>query len=119
MDKKITLKRGVLNAEKLTKSISTQFTTFVEPVPEQDPDTIQELFRLYDKLYLEIPAEGETNSHEYLVKKSSEIYKSEELAQEIQPLLDEIAQLRTRILELQQENIDTIVDQTETIQGNV
>lgn len=119
MAERIEIRRTVLETERTIGSVRTEFETFTNPIPEQDPDTIEELFRLYDKLYLEIPAEGETNSHEYLVKKSSEIYKSEELAREIQPLLDEISQLRIRVLELQQENINAIVLQAETTQENV
>jgi len=119
MAEKIQLRRTVLNREQLTRAISTEFQTFTVPEPVEDPDTVEELFRLYNKLYLEIPAEGETNSHEFLVKQSSEIYQSEELAREIQPLLDEISQLRRRVLELQQENVNALIDQAETTQGNV
>lgn len=99
MAEEVNLQKTVFDPIKFRKVVDTSFKTFVEPVPEQDPDTIQELFRLYDKLFFIIPIRGETNSHEYLVKRSSEVYSSEDKSAEIQPLLDEIAQLRQELLE--------------------
>lgn len=83
----------------LSKVLDTNFTTFTQPVEESGQDTIEELFRLYDKLYFNIPKEGQVNSHQYLIKKSSELVNFEKSTEEIQPLLDEIAQLRQQLLE--------------------
>jgi hypothetical protein len=99
MAEEVRLSRTVLDRNKFNAVVDRSFKTFVEPVPEQDPDTVQELFRLYDKLFFTIPIRGETNSHEHLVKRSSEVYSSEDKSAEIQPLLDEIAQLRQELLE--------------------
>ena len=66
---------------------------------QEDPDTVEELFRLYSKLYLEVPSTGEY-SHEYLVKESSKIYQPEGITNvDIDPLLAEVADLRQRLLE--------------------
>jgi hypothetical protein len=62
------------------------------------PDTVEELFRLYDKLFYTIPVEGETNSHQYILKESSKLATLDRFSEEIQPLLDEISQLRRELL---------------------
>ena len=106
---KIRLSKNVYNNEDLSKKVSREFTTFIEEV-EEDRDTIQELFRLYDKLFYEIPAEGEIKSHEFLIRESSKVVELEQENLEVQPLLDEIADLRERLL---QQNIASIEAQTE------
>ena len=58
-----------------------------------------ELFRLYDKLYHNIPLEGEVNSHQYILNRSSELVNLEKTSEDIQPFLDEIAQLRQQLLD--------------------
>lgn len=101
----VKLQKTVYDSVKLSEQISREFTTFTAPPPAQDPDTISELFRLYDKFYFEIPELGKSNSHEYLVTKSSQIYTPPEQPVEVQPLLDEIAQLREELLQANQEII--------------
>jgi hypothetical protein len=59
-------------------------------------------FDAYDNLFYQIPKLGETNSHEYLVKKSSAYIGAVSTNDEVQALLDEITQLRQDNLELQQ-----------------
>lgn len=100
---KIQVRKTVYDNVGLSKIVDREFRTFVEVPDEQDTDTVDELFRLYDKLYLEVPAEGDTNSHRYLVQKSSELLNVDLDNQAIQPLLDEIAQLRQELLEANQE----------------
>lgn len=95
----------VLNEKQFSKVVDTSFKTFTKPTAEQDIDTIEELFRLYEKLYFIIPIEGEINSHQYLLKKSSEITSFQQTTEDIQPLLDEISQLRTRLLQCNEDNL--------------
>ena len=78
--------------------IDTEFKTFTKPVEEIDTDTVEELFRLYDKLFYTIPAEGETNSHQYILNKSSELATLDRFSEDIEPLLNEISQLRRELL---------------------
>ena len=105
-NQEVKIQKTVYREEDFSKIVDTRFTTFVKPIPEQDTDTVSELFRLYDKLFYSIPSEGNTNSHEYLVKKSSEIYKLDQTTEDIQPLLDEIANLRANLLEANQTIIE-------------
>lgn len=99
----VNIQKTVFSTADFSKVIDSTFKTFVQPVPEQDTDTPEELFRLYEKLYYVIDVTGETNSHEYLVKKSSELLTFDRVTEDIQPLLDEIAQLRTDNLNLTQQ----------------
>jgi len=108
----IKVQKTVLKKDDFEKAVDTSFKTFVDPIQEEDTDTVDELFRLYDKLFYEIPIEGENNSHEYLVKESSKLVEFTSDNEEIQPLLDEISQLREQLLLVNQQLIEV---QTESI----
>ena len=99
MAKKVEIKKTVFDRKGYTGVIDSKFKFFKELEPVVDPDTVQELFRLYDKLYALIPVEGEEQSHQYLVERSSELYKIDTQLESIQPLLDEVASLRGQLLE--------------------
>lgn len=101
----VKLQKTVYDSVKLSEQVSREFRTFTLPVPEVDPDTVTELFRLYDKFYFEIPVNGTANSHEYLVTRSSKLYTPPVQPVEVQPLLDEIAQLRDELLQANKEII--------------
>jgi hypothetical protein len=59
--------------------------------------------RLVDKLFYDIPVEGEINSHTYLIQKSSEYANIGSNNDEIQALLDEITSLQQDNLKLNQQ----------------
>lgn len=99
----VKLERTGYDSVKLSRTVNREFTAFATPAPIESSDTISELFRLYDKFYFEIPATGQSLSHEYLVTKSSQIYTPPAAPVEVQPLLDEIAQLREELLQANQE----------------
>jgi hypothetical protein len=106
MDNDVQIQKTVFNSTEFGKVVNRNFSTFTQPVPEEDTDTVDELFRLYEKLYFVIDIQGEVNSHEYLVRKSSELANFERSTEEIQPLLDEIAQLREQLLQANQQILD-------------
>ncbi len=99
----IEIRKTVYNKTEFSRVIDKSFKTYTQPVPEEDLDTPEELFRLYDKLYFVIDVEGEENSHEYLIRKSSELVTYDKNTEDIQPLLDEIAQLRVQLLQANQQ----------------
>lgn len=102
----IQIQKTVFNSTEFEKVVDRAFSTFIQPAVEEDTDTVEEFFRLYEKLYYDIDVEGETNSHEYLIRKSSELVNFEKSTEEIQPLLDEIAQLREQLLQANQQILD-------------
>jgi len=105
MAEKYKLSKTLFNKSELSKVINTEFTSFSQPTPEENNDTVEELFRLYDLLYLDIPLEG-PQSHTYLIEQSSRLVEVVQDAQDIQPLLDEISDLRQRILDSDQTILD-------------
>lgn len=94
----IQVQKTVFNSTNFSKVVDTSFSTFTQPEVQVDNDNIDELFRLYDTLYLDIDITGPTNSHEYLINRSSELTNFSATTEDIQPLLDEIAQLREQLL---------------------
>ena len=110
---KIKIQKNVLSKDDFDKSVDRSFKTFVNEQIEEETDSIQELFRLYDKFYYEIPTEGDELSHEFLIRESSKLIKVESDNEAIQPLLDEISELRQRLLEQQQAAIEEIEHITE------
>jgi hypothetical protein len=106
MANEVQIRKTVYRKEQFDKVVNRNFTTFSQPPAVEEETTIDQFFELYEQFYFEIPIEGDTNSHRYLIQRSSELVDFEKDTQDIQPLLDEIATLRTRLLEAQQELID-------------
>ena len=92
------------------KVIDTQFTQlipFSASLAEEPLPTVDEFFNFYNQLFFDIPKFGETNSHEYLIKTSTEyIGASSVVNDELQALVDEVTSLRQQLLESQQQLID-------------
>lgn len=99
----IQIVRTAFNTTEFGKVVDTSFNTFTQPVVQENLDTVEEFFRLYNKLYYAIDVTGPTDSHEYLIQKSSELANFDTFTEDIQPLLDEIAQLRQENLALNQQ----------------
>lgn len=102
----VKIQKTVYTSATLGRVVDTSFSTFGVTTPVEETDTVEELFRLYDNLYLQIPVEGDVNSHRYLVQRSSELLTTVETNNDIQPLLDEISELRTELLEANQQIIE-------------
>lgn len=102
----VQIRKTVYNREQAQRVIDTEFTTFNQPAPVDEGLTVEEFFAAYEELFLDIPLLGETNSHEFLLTRSGTLVNFERDTTDIQPLLDEIAQLRNQNLVAQQEIID-------------
>lgn len=98
----IELKKTVTARQNFQKVVSNVFTTFTEPTVDQLNLTVDEFFAEYDRLFFELPVEGEVNSHQYLIERSSQLVSLDQDTLDIQPLLDEIASLREQLLEANQ-----------------
>ncbi len=101
----IKLNKQVFNKRDYIKTIDTSFnelqSTTIQELVDSSP-TIQDFFNLYEELFYEIDELGETNSHEYLIKTSSEYINFDANDELIEALQLEIAQLREELLEAQQ-----------------
>ena len=109
MSENIKLNKQVYNKNNYQKVIDTSFTQLgvqtIQQQLEQQPTT-EEFFQMYNDLFYDIPELGATNSHEYLVKTSGEYIAFDANNEEIQALQDEIAQLRTELLDAQKQIIE-------------
>lgn len=76
--------------------VDRSFQEFGQEETKNVSQSLESFFEEYESLFYTIPATGSTNSHEYLVKKSSEIYVPDQTSVDIQPLLDEITLLRSQ-----------------------
>tara|TARA_R110000803_G_scaffold209688_1_gene279819 strand:- start:925 stop:1281 length:357 start_codon:yes stop_codon:yes gene_type:complete len=109
MSENVKFQKQVFDKRQYEKIINTSFTqlgtqTIQEQIKQQP--TINDFFRMYDELFYSINELGITNSHEYLIKKSSEYIGFEEKNEVIEALQSEISQLRTEILEIQKQQIE-------------
>jgi len=102
----IQVQKTVFSNTEFGRVVDTAFNTFKQPDLRGGLDPTVEFFKLYEDLYYVIDVTGETNSHEYLVRKSSELLNFDTVTEDIQPLLDEIAQLRQENLALNQQILD-------------
>ncbi len=103
----LSLSKKLYDKSAYLNTINTEFTELVPPVPEEVTSvTVEEFFESYNELFYEIPKEGEINSHEYLIKQSTNYVGSQIITDDVQALLDEITSLREENLVLQQNIVD-------------
>ena len=99
--KNVDLVREVFNKDQYEQVIDTSFSqlglTSISASAE-DQVSLEEFFGLYNSLFYDIPALGETNSHEFLVKSSGEYINFDQISDEILALQQEISGLREELL---------------------
>lgn len=113
------LNKKLYNKSAYLNTINNSFTELlpIVSISPVDDVSVGEFFQIYDNLFYEIPKKGEVNSHEYLIKQSTDYIGAQDVSNEIQALLDEITFLREENLTLQQNIIDlTTDDNTNTTQ---
>jgi hypothetical protein len=115
----VNLNKKVFAKNQYEKVIDTKFSqlaTTITPAEQaaltSPTITVDEFFQNYAQLFLQIPKEGETNSHEYLIKTSSEYINFTPISDDIQALIDEINLLQQQNLELNQQIIELTIPET-------
>ena len=120
---KVKLNKTVFDKGKFEQTVDTSFSQLVTKPEQKFFDislaSVDDFFAIYTNLFYDIPKEGETNSHEYLVKESGEYIDFNQINEDIQILLDEITKLReeslkkdTTILDLEQEIAQLQIEKT-------
>jgi hypothetical protein len=100
------LNRTVFKKDAYENTIDTSFSQVsVPPPPLEDTITVTEFFNLYNTLFYDIPAQGDTNSHAYIVAKSGDYINADQISEDVQVLLDEITILRQDLLAANQQLI--------------
>jgi hypothetical protein len=108
MSENVSLNKQVFDKNQYTKVIDTSFKQLgIQTIQEQlnQQPTVDEFFALYNDLFYNIPELGATNSHEYLIKTSSEYINYTANQEIIDALQAEIAQLRIELLDSQKQVI--------------
>jgi len=103
---RVRIQRQSYRRSQIRTSLDVEFNTYKEEEGEIDVDTVEEFFRLYDKLFYSIPIEGEVNSHEFILERSSELTDFDKNTDDLQPLIEEITQLREQLLDANQQIFD-------------
>ena len=101
MSEKVKLVREVYGRNTFTRVIDTSFTELYIPdtAPVVPEVSVDQFFDSYNQLFFEIPATGEINSHEYLVKRSLEYLGGGVLTDSERAYIEEINSLRQQLLE--------------------
>ena len=120
-EERLDLRKEIFNKAQYIKTINTSFdelgnTSITEDLQVQP--TVEEFFGLYNSLFYDIQALGETNSHQYLVQTSGEYINFDDISAEVQALQAEIAQLREDLLKAQMDLISTQVAQSGNEESN-
>ena len=107
----INLNKQVYDKNQYQKVIDTSFTQLVSVTSSlvtssTPPITVDQFFQYYQDLFFTIPKLGDINSHEYLIKTSTDyIGVSQQTNDTIQALVEEVTSLRQENLSLQQQTL--------------
>jgi hypothetical protein len=105
----LNLSKKVYAKNQYEKVIDTNFSQLATSQPTNVPIptiSVEEFFQNYNQIFFQIPKFGTTNSHEYLIKTSTEYIDFTVINTDIQALIEEINNLQQQNLELTQQLID-------------
>ena len=108
-NQELKLNKAVFGKVSYPQIVDTEFRQLVQPeevTPDLEPLTVAEFFQEYDRLFFDIPQNGEVGSHTELVTRSSSYVGMTNQSAEMQALIDEISDLRIQLLSAQQEVIN-------------
>ena len=97
----IPVQKTVFNKDTYGRVIDTQFSQLITPDEETLSFTVDDFFELYDQLFYQIPREGESNSHQYILQREADYLGININQDDVQALLDEITSLRQQLLDSQ------------------
>jgi hypothetical protein len=107
---KLNLNKKSYSKNQYERVIDTKFSQLATTIPSNTPIppliSIEEFFQDYNEIFFQIPKLGSINSHEYLVKTSSEYIGNDVTNSDIQALIDEINSLQQQNLELNQQLVN-------------
>lgn len=101
MVEKFSLIKNVYDKEQFEKTIDVEFSQLSSPdtaATTANTLTVDQFFQQYQNLFYEIPKEGLTNSHEYLIQTSQNYVGSVQNDEQLQALIDEINSLREQLI---------------------
>jgi len=113
----INLNKKVYNKNQYKKVIDTSFSQLATSVSSSENKSLEEnytqeintFFQDYNRLFYQIPKTGSTDSHEYLIKTSTEYIDYTPINNDVQVLIEEINQLQKQNLELNQQIVNLTI----------
>ena len=110
-ESRIDLEKKVYSKTGYPRIIDTKFSQLgVKTINETivATPTVTEFFDLYNSLFYEIPAFGDSNSHQYLIETSAEYIDYNQSREEIEALQAEITQLRKDLLQAELDKVEAL-----------
>lgn len=100
----IPVQKTVFNKDTYNRVIDTQFSQLLNQNATEEPVsfTVDDFFDLYDQLFYQIPRDGDTNSHQFILQREADYLGVSISQDDVQALLNEITSLRQQVLEAQQ-----------------
>jgi hypothetical protein len=100
----IPIQKTVFNKDTYSRVVDTQFSQLINQGAEEETlsFTVDDFFQLYDEVFYQIPKEGDTNSHQYILQREADYLGISISQDDVQALLNEITSLRQQVLEAQQ-----------------
>ena len=109
MQQQVNLTKEVYGRNTYVRVVDTSFKELYLPTVAPTAVTqitVEQFFDYYNQLFFEIPAMGEVNSHEYLVKRSTEYLGGSVISDSEKAYIDEINSLRQQLLEANQNYVN-------------
>jgi hypothetical protein len=113
--KKLDLNRKVFDKDKFGKTISNSFEEIIPPsddVAAPGPN-VGQFFQDYATLFYDIPKTGDANSHEFLIRQSSDYIEGDVINADIAALLEEINSLRQELFDLEAQRLRDLAQTAE------
>lgn len=101
---KISIQKQVFDKNIFPKVVDTQFSQLINTNQADDTPsfTLEDFFTLYEQLFFQIPKEGDSNSHQFILQKEADYLGVSINTEDVQALLAEITSLRQEIASAQQ-----------------
>jgi hypothetical protein len=97
----IPVQKTVFSKDSYSRVIDTQFSQLITQEDDTLSFSVDDFFELYDQLFYQIPRDGETNSHQYILQREADYLGISISQEDVQALLDEITSLRQQVLDTQ------------------
>jgi len=99
----IPVQKTVYDKTTYSRVINTQFSQLLNQETSEDTlsFSVDDFFTLYDQVFYQIPKEGDTNSHQYILQREADYLGISISQEDVQALLDEITSLRQQVLDTQ------------------
>ena len=106
---------STFNNSYLNVRIDNSFEEIIPPtddIPTPEP-TIGQFFQDYATLFYDIPKTGDVNSHEFLIRQSSDYVEGNVINNDIAALLEEINSLRQELFDLEAQRLQDLAKTAE------